>query len=319
MRINLKTLSRAPLVWKKALPSPFAGVRLPGANLVSASGEFGSLCMQEFTGDHFSIRYNVFNVLQQFTLTGRSHDNGLYAQLILKGDMLQKANELNEYRFRTNQFTLINVSSSHFTSVFERGVYITFDTFFSNKMIREFLPFFPSLKKTIDKQENINAIPAWADIETIELVHDILHCRYETRIRLAFFDTRVRDLLFKYLVLLERHDPAGHEPSGKEIQAVREAERIINADITKHIIVPQLSKKVKLNEFRFKAVFKKVFGIGPYEYLVKKRMKKAKELLEEGLSVKEVAARTGYRPSDFTTVFRKQFDIAPSSLKKRHS
>jgi AraC-like DNA-binding protein len=250
--------------------------------------------------------------------TGIRHDKGLYIQLVLKGDWLQKQDEQNDHLIRAGQFTLTNTPSLIFTSVFQKGIYITFDTFFSDNLIREFLPSFPSLKKITAIQEDGYIARVWADIETVELVHSILHCHYEKKIRRSFFNTRVRDLFFKYLVQWSKHDPGSEEPTGREILAVREAERIINADITKHITVPHLSKKVRLNEFRFKVVFKKILGMGPYEYLVRKRMKKAKELLQEGLSLKEVAAGTGYRPSDFTTAFTQQFGIKPSSLKKRH-
>jgi AraC-like DNA-binding protein len=71
------------------------------------------------------------------------------------------------------------------------------------------------------------------------------------------------------------------------------------------IQIPDLAKKVLLNEFRFKQLFKRIFGTGPYEYLIKKRLEKRKALLESGLSVKETAAHVGYRPSDFTTAFRR--------------
>jgi AraC-like DNA-binding protein len=74
-----------------------------------------------------------------------------------------------------------------------------------------------------------------------------------------------------------------------------------------------------LNEFRLKKLFKNIFGVGPYEYLVRKRFQKAKILLESGLSVKEVAAQVGYRPSDFTTAFREYFGFTPSSVIKKNS
>jgi AraC-like DNA-binding protein len=74
-----------------------------------------------------------------------------------------------------------------------------------------------------------------------------------------------------------------------------------------------------LNEFRLKLLFKKVFGTGPYEYLIIKRLEKGKELLATGLSVKEVAAQVGYRPSDFTTSFRNHFGYPPSVIKKKPS
>lgn len=316
MRINLKTLSHAPLVWKKTLPSSFVGVRLPGGNVISASGEFGSVCIQEFRGDHFCIRYNVFEILQHFILTNKIQEKGLCAQLVLKGDLIQKHDTLNEFHIRTNQFIINSTPSPILTLAFEKNIIVTFDTYFSGKIIKDFLPAFPVLKKII-KNKEFHLSKLWADIETFDLAESILHCGYEKNLRRHFYENRIRDMLFNYLVQLGKHNPVTKEPGDKEIQAVMEAERIISADISKHLRIPDLSKKVLINEFHLKVFFKKIFGIGPYEYLVRKRMKKAKELLEEGFSIKEVAAKTGYRHSDFTTAFTQQFGFPPSTIKKR--
>src|SRR5260221_11797422 len=101
------------------------------------------------------------------------------------------------------------------------------------------------------------------------------------------------------------------------MDAVYLAENIINSDITKHNHIPELSKKVLLNEFRFKSVFKKIFGMGPYEYLIRQRMKKAKELLQAGYSVKKIAAKTGYRLRNLITAFRQYYNYTPGSIQRK--
>ncbi len=157
----------------------------------------------------------------------------------------------------------------------------------------------------------------WADAETLEHVQSILHCRYEDDLRRHFYNSRVRDLLFSYLVQFGEPAFISGKPSAKEMDAVYLAENIINSDITKHNHIPELSKKVLLNEFRFKSVFKKIFGMGPYEYLIRQRMKKAKELLQAGYSVKEVAAKTGYRLTNFITAFRQYYNYTPGSIQRK--
>src|SRR5262249_47713558 len=155
--------------------------------------------------------------------------------------------------------------------------------------------------------------------EILEIVHSVLQCRYEGEMRRYFFETRVRDLLLQYLLSSVSEQLPEKEATEKEIEAIHKAEEIINTDITKHHSIPELSRKVLLNEFRLKKLFKKILGKGPYEYLVHKRLNKAKELLEAGASVKEAATKVGYRPSDFTMAFREHFGFTPSSIKKRNS
>ena len=86
-----QTLSHAPLLWTDDLPPAFKGSHLPGATIASSSGEFGSVCMQEFGSDQYSIRYNVFDILQRFILKTKKQESGLHAQVILKGHVSMEA------------------------------------------------------------------------------------------------------------------------------------------------------------------------------------------------------------------------------------
>jgi AraC-like DNA-binding protein len=324
MKLKLQTLSHARLVWTADFPPGFSGVRLPGGSLASSSGEFGSVCIQECITKNYTIRYCVLDILQRFVLRFKSPRQGLYGQLVLAGECEQEFKNDGLLSLRKNQFVLYKAATSELSAVFNEGVtYHSFDAFFSSKMLNEVSPLFPALGRLQNKQKGnikmLTEFPVWADVETLELAQSILHCHYQKDLRKYFFDSRIRDLLFKYLVQLNEFDPLQKQPSDKEIQAVYLAEAIINKDISKHTRIPELSRKVLLNEFRFKAVFKKIFRVGPYEYLLRQRMNKAKELLSQGLSVKEVAAHTGYRPSDFTTAFTNYFGFTPSSVKSRSS
>jgi AraC-like DNA-binding protein len=120
------------------------------------------------------------------------------------------------------------------------------------------------------------SISRFADLETVELVHSILRCKYDKELRFHFLKNRAKDLLFKYLLLDQQEITVKEEISETEINAIHESAKII-IQMYPALCIPELSKKVQLNEFRFKSLFKKIFGIGPYEYLVRKRMEKAKE------------------------------------------
>lgn len=318
MNLILESPSHGPFVWYHALPENFKGLRLPGGTLASVTGAFGSLCIQEFHGHQYSIRFNVFDIIQRFILRAKSNESGFHTRVILKGRVDHETNNL-KWSLRQNQFALLHAAAPEITALYDKNVHISFDTFFSMKMVDELLPLFPSIAKSLEQDALLLTPSQWADAETLELVHSILRCKYEKDLRRHFFESRVRDLLFKYLVQFSSHDPEEKQPTEKELQAVYDAERIINNDIATHTRIPELSKKVLLNEFRLKAIFKKIFGMGPYEYLVRQRMKKARDLLETGLSVKEVAAQTGYRPTDFTVAFTQHFGFTPSSVKKNNS
>jgi AraC-type DNA-binding domain-containing proteins len=318
MHFNLRSLTHEPLVWKDIFPPAFKGWRLPGGKLISSVGEFGTVCIQEYKTDHYSIRLNVFDIIQRFIARSFPGETGLYTKLVLKGRVELGMEKEKTYTLGQNQF-ILHYDAGHGTfGIYPNKLHISLETSFSPKLVNELNALFPGLdKKSRDDVPERSVY--WADVETLEIVHSLLHCKYEKELRRYYFDSRVRDLLFKYLLLSEADSPAEKAESEDELKAIYQAEEIISQDISMHTAIPDLSKKVLLNEFRLKKLFKKVFGMGPYEYLVRKRLQKAKELLESGHSVKEAASQVGYRPSDFTTAFREYFGFTPSSIKKRNS
>jgi len=63
----------------------------------------------------------------------------------------------------------------------------------------------------------------------------------------------------------------------------------------------------------------KLTGVTPAKYITKKKLAKAKEMLEVGVfpTVKETAFELGFeRPEHFTKLFRKEFGILPSIILK---
>ncbi|HEU5168007.1 MAG TPA: AraC family transcriptional regulator [Chitinophagaceae bacterium] len=312
MNLKFSALSHDALVWNNELPLSFKGVRLPGSTVSTSVGEFGSICIQEYSTDNFAIRFNVFDLLQRFVAKTFSEKKGIFSKLILKGRITNEIDNVTERTLYQNQFSLYKTERSMVTEVYEKNIHISFDTFFSRSFAGQLLHLFPGY-------DTHPTNPKWADAETLEIVQAFLRCKYDKEIRQHYFESRLKDLLLKYLVLSAHDSPLEKEPTEKEIEAINKAEQIISSDIAVHRSIPDLAKRVLLNEFRLKQLFKKIFGAGPYEYLMKKRLTKGKELLEQGLSVKETAAQVGYRPSDFTTSFRNHFGFPPSAIKKRNS
>jgi transcriptional regulator GlxA family with amidase domain len=72
-----------------------------------------------------------------------------------------------------------------------------------------------------------------------------------------------------------------------------------------------------LSASRLQALFREVTGYPPLEYLRRLRVEEARRLLaDRRLSVKEVAARTGFRDtSHFSKVFRRVDGLSPAHFR----
>lgn len=80
----------------------------------------------------------------------------------------------------------------------------------------------------------------------------------------------------------------------------------------------ELADRCNLSLSRFKHLFKKEVGIPPAEYINRKKVEKAEQLLSDSsLSIKEIAYDLGFSsPTYFTTVFKQYKGYAPTQHKK---
>ena len=79
-----------------------------------------------------------------------------------------------------------------------------------------------------------------------------------------------------------------------------------------------LADKCHLSLSRFKHLFKEETGIPPSEYIIRKKIEKAKELIEEqSLSIKDIAYELDFSsPAYFSTVFKQYNGYSPTSHNK---
>ena len=65
-------------------------------------------------------------------------------------------------------------------------------------------------------------------------------------------------------------------------------------------------------------IFKDIMGDSPINYLIRIRLSKAKELLENSkLSIKEISEAIGYKdPYYFSKLYKKYYGISPSKHRK---
>ena len=86
---------------------------------------------------------------------------------------------------------------------------------------------------------------------------------------------------------------------------------------TKNISLDDVSKVVNISPYYFSKLFKEEAGVNFIDYLTKKRIDYAKELLEDNTySIKEVCAMCGYSdPNYFSRIFKKKENVTPSEYR----
>lgn len=94
--------------------------------------------------------------------------------------------------------------------------------------------------------------------------------------------------------------------------------RYILSHLSEELSVPSLAERVALSPAHFSRLFRQSTGYSPHEFIVLRRIDEAKNLLHTtGLSVKEIAFRTGYRSEvNFIASFRSKVGMSPASFRR---
>lgn len=92
----------------------------------------------------------------------------------------------------------------------------------------------------------------------------------------------------------------------------------IRKNLHQKLNIDQMAKMAYVSHSNFFKMFKQEFGLSPNDFILKERINKAKELLKNQFSIKEVAFQTGFTDTNYFTRVFKQFEgITPKSFQNK--
>ena len=150
------------------------------------------------------------------------------------------------------------------------------------------------------------------EFSDIELLQNIAKCFFENEKR---YDNAMMESGIANIVL------SGVKKNEDTVSArdyIERAEAYIEANLSRHIKVEQIADELKISRGYLRNLFYKSRGTSPQEYLMKKRMDKAKELLSSrNLPVASVAASVGYDDAlGFSRMFKRYCGVSPSEYRR---
>lgn len=154
------------------------------------------------------------------------------------------------------------------------------------------------------------------------ITSEIYSSNYFGNLEKLFLDSKVLELLYiEFNDLCQNPSLFKKEKikfSNYDVAALHHARSILLENMQNPPSIQNLAKIVKLNEFKLKIGFKKLFDTTPYKYLHEYKMQKAKILLETSdMNVTEIANEIGYKfLHNFSKVFAQRFGILPKDLMK---
>jgi len=95
-------------------------------------------------------------------------------------------------------------------------------------------------------------------------------------------------------------------------QRIVAAKVYIDENFHESIDLENISQQAFLSKFHFHRLFTQVYRHTPHQYLTRKRMDKAKDLLAENKPVTEVCNEVGFESiGSFSVLFKKEIGFAP--------
>lgn len=135
----------------------------------------------------------------------------------------------------------------------------------------------------------------------------------------TLFGQTIADSLMLYLAQHYSTAPRGQDQirgglPGRRLKRVLE---YIEANLSCDIHLEELAESAGLSVFHFAKLFKQSTGASPHQYILQRRLQRAKELLRRpAMSLSEISLDTGFADqSHFTNVFRRFVGVPPSKYR----
>ena len=102
-----------------------------------------------------------------------------------------------------------------------------------------------------------------------------------------------------------------------QIDIAVNTKKYIDANFDKEINLDLLAHLRFTSKYHLIRVFKKYYGITPRQYLINKRIEKAKTILKSGKSVSDTCYSVGFDSvSSFSNLFRAKTGMSPSDFRR---
>lgn len=99
---------------------------------------------------------------------------------------------------------------------------------------------------------------------------------------------------------------------------VKDAKILIDRRYYEALDLDQIANEVYLSKYHLVRLFKEAYGTTPHQYIISKRMEKAKELLTMDLSITQVCQRVGFESvQSFSNRFKRLTTITPTEFRRK--
>lgn len=127
--------------------------------------------------------------------------------------------------------------------------------------------------------------------------------------------------MVELLIHLNRACFSGQGLEGEEAlynQKIQEIVQFINVNLDQELSLDRISQRFDLSKYHLTREFKRYLGLSLHQYILKKRLLKARSSLRQGQTVAQSFALSGFSDySHFSRAFRESFGLSPREYRMR--
>jgi AraC family transcriptional regulator len=134
----------------------------------------------------------------------------------------------------------------------------------------------------------------------------------------GYAETLAEVLSFDLIRIASDSEQRSADCGGLSASQIRLVIEYMETHLDEKIAIAELANLVDLTRFHFIRSFKQSVGVPPHQFIIQRRVERAKEMLtERGHSIADVALQTGFNSSiQLSRAFRRVVGVTPSEFRR---
>ncbi|HEX5149982.1 MAG TPA: AraC family transcriptional regulator [Parafilimonas sp.] len=321
LKISASGFEDFPLL--NEVPKQFSEYYIPGSEVISCVGGFGSFLQQYIDMGEISFTYCIFDIRDDVQFSISTLNPSLICHFCLKGRYEFEVKFIDRFNFLENQFNIYYTQSFQKSIFLKKGTqYVCMYISYPVSFILYALNFFPALDEFHSNIRSLNPASLKGNlklnVQCIDFINKLIRSPFSYFTKNYQINISKR-LLFAMLKQALENNTDQIKFMVEQVDTIHAAKEFIDGNLPYHFSIPHIARKVGINEQKLKKGFKEIFGMGLYAYRQEEILKMAKcEVEQTTKPVKQIALRNGYKnANNFSSAFKKRFGMSPLEWRKQ--
>lgn len=293
---------------------------ISNAEPLTIASTFGVIIKQEIRYDICKLAYYVLQIKKDVTLCNHYPEPVLLFNFVLASPFVTDKTSTPPPSFRKDQFQFQRSAGGSMETFYQRGEYRFVQLEFTTSSARKLLagtPFLYDSKAWEEDPFMFKGLSLNINMKACLLIDKILHNEWEEPIALIGIEAAVKDLLHTSISTFRQYEEQEYQQHIQGDALFKDIREFIITRTDETIKIPELCRRFGISRTRLYEIFLVSGKIGVRSFIVVQKIEKAKLLLQNNISLGEIAIQLGFQDkSNFIRTFKKWVGTTPHRFKE---